>query len=136
MGSVAEPRFCAMGNQCTQARFLDSKPVRLRSTSSSKLCAQCEEAGLSPEDAPEEHEELFRAAQVLFEEGVVDEDLIIPTLVFAARASVADAPWLAQLKDLFLKAGGSSEAWESLWRLFIGTFDTLQPDRIANGVPI
>jgi hypothetical protein len=67
---------------------------------------------------------------------VVDEDLIIPTLVFAARASVADAPWLAQLKDLFLKAGGSSEAWEGLWRLFIGTFDTLQPDRIANGVPI
>ena len=125
-----------MGSQCTQAPFLGGEPVPLSSTSSSKLCAQCEEAGLSPDDVPEGHDELFHAARVLFEEGVADDDLIIPTLAFAARASVADKPWLAQLKDLLLKTGGSSEEWESLWRLFIDTFDTLQPDRIANGVPI
>ena len=103
-----------MGSQCTQARFLDGEPARLRSTSSSKLCARCEEARLSPDDAPKEHDELFHAARVLLEEVGADEELIIPTLVFAARASVGDPPWLAQLKDLFLKAGGRSEAWESL----------------------
>jgi hypothetical protein len=101
MGSVAEPRFCAMGSQCTHARFLDGKPVRLRSTSSSQLCAQCEEAELSPDDVPEEHDELFHAARVLLREGVDDNDLIIPTLAFAARASVADKPWLAQLRICF-----------------------------------
>jgi len=125
-----------MGSKCTQARFLSGKPARLRSTSSSKLCGRCEEEGLSPDDVLEEHDELFHAARVLLEEGVADDDLIIPTLVFAARALVADPPWLAQLKDSFSKAGGSSEAWERLWRLFIDTFDTLQPDTIVNGVPI
>ena len=50
MGSVAEPRFCAMGGQCTQARFLSGKPAKLRTTSNSKVCARCEESGLSPDD--------------------------------------------------------------------------------------
>jgi hypothetical protein len=80
MGSVAEPRFCGMGSKCTQARFL-GEPARLRATSSSKLCGRCEEEGLSPDDILEEHDELFHAARVLFEEGVADDDSIIPTLV-------------------------------------------------------
>src|SRR5215204_4328985 len=50
MGSVSEPRFCAMGGHCTQARFLGGKPAKLRTTSNSKVCARCEDLGLSPDD--------------------------------------------------------------------------------------
>jgi hypothetical protein len=41
-----------MGSRCTQARFLDGSPARLRSTSQSQLCARCEESGLSPNGIP------------------------------------------------------------------------------------
>jgi hypothetical protein len=37
-----------MGTRCTQARFLDGKPAKLRSTSKGQLCARCEEEGLTP----------------------------------------------------------------------------------------
>ena len=53
--------------------------------------------------SPEAQEELFRAARALLTHGVIDEDQIIPTLVFAAasdreerfakvRARFAEAP--------------------------------------------
>ncbi len=45
-----------------------------------ELCAKCREAGYSPEDVSEEYRELFRAARMLFEEGVTDENVIIPAL--------------------------------------------------------
>lgn len=51
MDSLSGPRFCAMGIRCTQARFLDGKPSPLRRSSTSKLCASCEKAGLLPLDA-------------------------------------------------------------------------------------
>ena len=41
-----------MGSRCTQARFLNGSPARLRSTSKSQLCARCEESGLSPHGIP------------------------------------------------------------------------------------
>jgi hypothetical protein len=41
-----------MGSRCTQTRFLNGSPARLRSTSKSELCARCEESGLSPHDVP------------------------------------------------------------------------------------
>jgi hypothetical protein len=52
MGSLAEPRYCAMGSRCTQSRFLDGSPAQLRSTNKSELCGRCEESGLSPHDIP------------------------------------------------------------------------------------
>jgi hypothetical protein len=39
-----------MGNRCTQARFLNGSPARLRGTNKSELCARCEESGLSLHD--------------------------------------------------------------------------------------
>ena len=51
MGSLAEPRYCAMESRCTQARFLNGSPALVRSTSKSDLCGRCEESGLSPDDA-------------------------------------------------------------------------------------
>ena len=39
-----------MGSRCTQARFLNGSPARLRSTSESELCGRCEESGLSLHD--------------------------------------------------------------------------------------
>lgn len=52
MGSVAEPRYCAIGSRCTHARFLDGSPAPLRSTNKSNLCSRCEESGLSPHEIP------------------------------------------------------------------------------------
>jgi hypothetical protein len=137
MGSVAEPRYCAMGRQCTQYPAL-GEPTKLSRYNKHNIgiCVTCWESGLRLGDSPEEYGELFRAARVLFEKDVSDEDLIIPTLAFAARASASDMPWLTQLKDSLLEAGEGSEAWENLWRLFIDTFDTLQPYRIVDGVPL
>jgi hypothetical protein len=39
-----------MGSRCTQARFLNGSPARLRSTNESDLCGRCEESGLSLHD--------------------------------------------------------------------------------------
>ncbi len=137
MGSVApsEKQRCAMGKQCVWFAQ-DGEPAKLSDSNPEDICESCRRVGRSATESASSHEELFHAARVLLREEVDDNDLIIPTLAFAARASVADPPWLVQLKDLFLNAGGSSEAWESLWRLFIDTFYTLQPDRIVDGVPI
>ncbi len=41
-----------MGGRCTQARFLDGSPARLRSKSKSQLCARCEGSELSPHGIP------------------------------------------------------------------------------------
>src|SRR5215208_3249692 len=48
--SLAEPRYCAMGERCTQARFLDGKPNKVRKTSKSILCDRCIQEGYKPED--------------------------------------------------------------------------------------
>ena len=37
-----------MGERCTQARFLGSRPAKLRSTNKSSICTRCEESGLLP----------------------------------------------------------------------------------------
>jgi hypothetical protein len=63
MGRVTEARYCAMGERCTQARFLDGKPSRLRSTSNSDLCEGCIQEGYTLDDAhskpvPNEHVEV------------------------------------------------------------------------------
>jgi hypothetical protein len=102
-----------MGKQCVWFAQ-DGEPAKLSDSNPEDICESCRRAGRSATESASSHEELFHAAQVLLREGVDDNDLIIPTLAFAARASVADPPGLVQLKDLFLKAGGSSEAWESL----------------------
>jgi hypothetical protein len=52
MGSLAGPRYCAMGSRCTHAPFLDGNPAPLRSTNKSQLCSRCEELGLSPHEIP------------------------------------------------------------------------------------
>jgi hypothetical protein len=55
MVSLSEARYCAMGARCTQARFLDGRPQKLRSTNKSGICDRCEESGLSLKElAPEE----------------------------------------------------------------------------------
>src|SRR5918992_1362148 len=48
--SLAEPRYCAMGERCTQASFLDGKPNKVRKTSKSTLCDRCIQEGYKPED--------------------------------------------------------------------------------------
>jgi hypothetical protein len=104
-----------MGERCTQYRYL-GEPHKLRSTSSAELCERCMQEGYTPEDAPvltpsaprqegpiadlrlppvDESplpaegvfSEVIRAAKVLFQENITDEELIIPTLAYANQAS-------------------------------------------------
>jgi hypothetical protein len=68
---------------------------------------------------PEEYRELFRAARLLFEEGISAEELIIPTLAFAAYSW--EKPGLAYLKDELWEAAVGSERWEDLRNFFLNT---------------
>ncbi len=111
------------------------------------VCGKCWEAGYSPETVPEEYRELFRAAQVLFDEGITEEHVIIPTLAFAANSS--EKPELksvrdefVRLHDKFAKAGKASEARESQeWQklddqFFYNSSTTLQSFKIVDEVLI
>jgi hypothetical protein len=103
-------------------------------------------------DVPEEYRELFRAAQVLFDESLTDETLadeyvIIPTLAFAAN--LRKTPQLAFVRDKFAEVqgkyeedGNGHEAWKSAeWmeletRFFLNLSTTLQALDMKNGVLI
>jgi hypothetical protein len=67
---------------------------------------------------------LFWAAQVLVLEGITDENDIVPTLAFAARAP--EIPHLAELKDEFSKADEGSGVWERFRQYFLNAFGPLQ----------
>jgi hypothetical protein len=46
-----------MGQRCTQARFLEGKPAKLRRTNKGVLCERCVQEGYTLEDAPTFHSE-------------------------------------------------------------------------------
>jgi hypothetical protein len=88
-------------------------------------CDQCVRLGRTLHDTPEEHEELFRAASNLIAKNVTDEDVIIPTLVFAAHSQTR--PLLRHIRDRFAEVEEGSEVWRDLENQFINSFDTLGP---------
>jgi hypothetical protein len=94
-------------------------------------CDQCVRLGRTLHDAPEEHEELFRAASNLIAKNVTDEDVIIPTLVFAAHSQTR--PLLRHIRDRFAEVEEGSEVWRDLENQFINSFDTLGPISVKAG---
>ena len=51
------------------------------------MCEKCISDEPSLEDVPADHEAVVRAAQVLLQHNVEDENVIIPSMVFAALAA-------------------------------------------------
>ena len=94
-------------------------------------CDQCVRLGRTLHDTPEEHEELFRAASNLIAKNVTDEDVIIPTLVFAAHSRTR--PLLRHIRDRFAEVEEGSEVWRDLENQFINSFDTLGPISVKAG---
>jgi hypothetical protein len=73
------------------------------------VCEKCQRAerdGTAP--LPSEHQELFRAARVLLDNGIENEDEIIPILVLAAN--VGQMPRLEHIRNELAKAGRDSKA--------------------------
>jgi hypothetical protein len=108
----------------------------LRPSSTDVICDPCREAGREAEQVPSEHEDLFRAARALFDNGIENEDEIIPTLVLAAN--VSQMPHLERIRDGLAKAPrGSKDRAElnaQLYDCFGGLSVVLKS--VEEGVPV
>jgi hypothetical protein len=88
-----------------------------------------EEPRLLPQD---EFKELFGAAKTLFKRGITEEDLIIPTLAFANRASAL--PELKTLGDQFAQIEDRSALREQFSTDFYQRFRGLIPATVLDEV--
>jgi hypothetical protein len=90
-------------------------------------------AGEEPNSPPEDlFEELFCASRALLNSAIAKEDLIIPTLAFANRASVF--PELQSLRDRFAKIEDSFEVREQFSSDFYRRFKGLVPVSVSDGI--
>jgi hypothetical protein len=136
MGSLAEPRYCANGAQCVNYDPAAHRPGKLNRYNNEPVCEACQrEEVATGVEVPPEHAELFRFARILFDAGIVDEDQIIPTLVFAGNLS--ELPHLRELRDSVAALDDQDENWNDLRGQFSYFFDNMVslPDTI-DGVPI
>jgi hypothetical protein len=78
----------------------------------------------------------LRAARALLDNGIRNEDLIIPTLVLAAN--VSQIPRLEHTRDELAKAGGDSEARAELdGQLYsVSGGWVMSSGRVVDGVPL
>jgi hypothetical protein len=133
MRSVPKPR-CARGQDCYHVRKLRSeKPTTV--PHAGDLCEKCRGEKTEPVEhqlASEEHMELFRAARVLFQGGITDEDVIIPTLVFAAQCQ--KRPLLRHIRDLFAKTKEGSKVRQDLENRFVTSLETLGSESVKDDV--
>jgi hypothetical protein len=129
--SVAKPR-CARGPDCYHVRKLASeKPPTVERDGA--LCGKCERAEPEPDLVLEAHKGLLRAARALLKHGVADEDIIIPTLVFAAVSD--DATGFAKVRPRFAEAGDDDEAWQERRQVWHEAFADLWVERpLLDGV--
>jgi hypothetical protein len=86
MGSIRKKRPSTMGTLCFRYPGFGEPALVSSKYSQDGRCNQCKKHGLKPDARLREHEELFRAVRILWTESVVEEDVIIPTLVFAAQS--------------------------------------------------
>lgn len=109
MGSIQKKRPCALGTLCSRYPKLGEPMLASTKNNQDGRCNECKKHGLKPDTRLKEHEELFRAVRALWTEGVAEEDIIIPTLVFAAQSQ--EKPILRALRDQFAEVEESSQAW-------------------------
>jgi hypothetical protein len=63
MGSLPEPRYCALGRQCAQYSALGNKPTRLSKYNTEDICEACRRRGAEQADG----EPMFRTEEQLYE---------------------------------------------------------------------
>ena len=112
------------------------EPPKLRATRQSDICEKCEEELAGGEEPLQEHKELFRAARALLDNGIENEDEIIPTLVLAAN--VGQMSHLEHIRDELAKAGRESKARGELVDELYSVFGRLvmSSGRVVDGVPL
>jgi hypothetical protein len=134
MGTVTD-RQCSRGPACTQYVAL-GKPAKLSKGNTNGICFACQEAdreaGNSAMSVSPEHQQLLHVAHVLVKQDVQDENVIIPTLAFAALS--LDHPTLAGIKGSFVEAQGEPQQWKNLELKFSNTFELFWPERCIDGV--
>jgi hypothetical protein len=81
---------------------------------------------------PSKYASVLYAARVLVTRDVAEEDVIIPTLAFAALSE--DFPDLAEIRDAFASAQGDAQQWNTLELKFSNTFALFWPERYVDGV--
>src|SRR5687767_13292337 len=122
MGSERD-RQCSRGPACTQYAAL-GEPAKLSKGNTNGICFACQKAdrevGNSAMSVPSEHQQLLHVAHVLVKQDVQDENVIIPTLAFAALS--LDQPALAGIKGSFVEAQGEPQQWKNLELKFSNTF--------------
>jgi hypothetical protein len=138
MGSVAEPRYCANGEQCVRYDPTSRRAQKLSRYNTESECEAClREEAVRPENTPPEHAELFRVARLLFRAGVDDEGDIIPTLVFAvnvtgraplrAISNITEMPHMRNIGDglAILDDPDRAGIWRDLYTQVSESFDNL-----------
>jgi hypothetical protein len=80
-------------------------------------------------------DELFKAARVLFKEGITKEDQIFPTLAFANEIGQGTEHLVAE-KERLARAKVDGETWEREANLFLSKYGRLRPVRIVDGILI
>ncbi len=141
--SIAEPRYCAIGNFCQHA--LAARWVGPKSLSKSEnglLCRRCKEANYRVDDLDvlKHHRKLVHAAGALLDEGAIDEHRIIPTLVFATLSDRDEV--YAEIGERLLadhpgKATSDAHVWAELYRKFSGCFHPIKPHSwLGDDVPV
>src|SRR5687767_2680236 len=123
MGSVAEPRHCENGERCVKYDPTSRQAEKLSRYNREGVCEACQrEEAVRHEETSPEHAELFRFARLLFDEGIEDEDQIIPTLVFAAN--LGEMPNLREVKDGLAALTNVDAKWKLNLQVSL-SFDTM-----------
>jgi hypothetical protein len=134
MVSVAKPR-CARGQNCSHIRDFPhiDKPPKVAYDGA--LCDRCR-YNTNDSEVPEEYKELLRTAKALLDNGIENEDEIIPTLVLAAN--VGQMPHLEHIRDELAKAGRESKArGELVDELYsVSGGSVMSSGRVVDGVPL
>ena len=94
----------------------------------------CEPWDDDPTLPEERYDELLRAAQGLFGAGVMAEEEIVPTLVWAAKSW--ELGLLGKITGRFAGAGEGTEEWHKLMEQFAGALGAFEPVRVVDGVLI
>ena len=94
----------------------------------------CEPWDTDPTPAEERYRSLFRAAQTVWRAGIVDENQIIPTLVFAARSF--ELQNLGAMRQQLAEAKVGGKKWGDLKGTVRRAFETLEILGVHDGVPI
>jgi hypothetical protein len=128
MGSLPDPRYCAMGERC----LAPNGPEKLSRYNKDKICRWCSQGRNTRTDMPVEGDvegrlgALLKAAPVLMEQDA-STDRIFPTLAFAGYVIGQGVAGAIDRRNRLLKEWGKPEAWEARVTEFVSQFPGVRP---------